>query len=273
MENNLPTDEPTKALMVADSFGAMMRNRYSSIYDACGEDGLGSDSWEALLVLLNLVENERGGVKVPYNDFRILLEKVFLQLHQHKILPDAFVGRDVSLGPSYTYLRGRIPNNKGPRFVSEKPIFSVIVAKNVDYILTATQLGSHSEDITKTTSSDRSICYIEEYVPKHHLLPVLTHMLLDVIDWAQSYIRENSDPEENEKQWVDLSEPFVCEGVIIRCGNFLNIQATTHTDMIRKPMRLPANNRLLVAVDDKVRCKVIFETGQSYPTCLSMEII
>lgn len=243
--------------LIGDAPDATVRNQYRAAYDACGADKIDGKCWELLAPVLKSIELGVDLPHEPYNEVRKAVEWIFRYLHQAKVIHEDIIDANgmVGLGLGSRFLDGQVVKLRSGEFwKAEHRILPKLLADSLRYVLDVTQPGSHTEDADASDEDRASIAVVEAEVPDHRLLQCVSLMVVDLIQWAARYVRDHSDPQSNQQQWLQLSGPAGTEVTALPCrvintrpkAVFVKPDDPTQTDgmNIRIPIHLPGANGL-----------------------------
>ncbi len=174
---------------------AIIRNKYSEVFEAFTDKYIGSAHQNALFDILKNFESQNSIINddIYFNPLRKILEALFVALNRYNVIPNScFKGPgEPNIMYCSLYLSGKEVRLSGGRFTkAQQKYFPMIIQNNVWNIVSYTNIGSHNEVATKKMGSD--IAELRNSgVHSPYLLYVLTFEMLDVILWTKAFIDEN----------------------------------------------------------------------------------
>lgn len=174
---------------------AMIRNKYSEVFDAFTKRYIGEAHQKALFEVLKNYENPDALINnnIYFNPLRKILEAIFVALNKYGVIPNScFKGQgEPNIMYCSLYMSGKEVRLSGGRFTKAKEkYFPRIIQNNVWNIVSYTNIGSHNEVPTKLEGSEISELRASG-VNSPYLLYVLTFEMLDVIIWTKAFIDNN----------------------------------------------------------------------------------
>lgn len=218
-ENNDELFEDIKSA-VEDKPKWKIRQRYSSVFEACTEKYIGDSVINELTdILLDIHGHKEINPKVYFTQLRIILEYVFRAANKIGLLHDVCIDGNgkVNLTESSHFLAGELANLLHVKCL--KAHFPKILADNIKNLLFVTGGASHT-----TVVEDKDIINFQSYtndVKTPYLLYSLTYIICDVLIWYKQYADTNSDVSINKSLWIFL--PKVGDKLEIKTdadGNF-----------------------------------------------------
>ena len=199
-----------------------LRHEFSSVFAICKETYIGEDM---AIVLLDLIKEHKNlnASRVSENKLnaiRKVVEEVFIMFTRIGVIPEEIHSGSGPINSASKFLAGI--NDSFNINEEIAPPATVFLLRS---ILNVTQDGSHSGDDLKLR--------IDQFVKKHptgYLYSSVLFQLLEVLNWAKSYVDAHPDKEKNKlmsSKKIDSSKlEFV--GIIERdvkgnyfCGDFL----------------------------------------------------
>lgn len=177
---------------VQKEIDAIIRNKYSDVFDAFDSKYIGPAHQKTIFDLLKNYENQYAldNADLYFNPLRKLLEAIFVMFYKYGVLTNScFKGPgEPNITYCSIYLSGKELRLNGGRYAKAKEkVFPNIIQNNVWNIINYTNMGSHNEAVNKDVGGD-----IRELrsagVNSPYLLFVLTFEMLDVILWSKAYI-------------------------------------------------------------------------------------
>jgi hypothetical protein len=142
-----------------------------------------------------------------FTQLRKYLEYVFRDAAKQNILHEKCIGNEgkINLSDSSLFLAGEWTKYSMPNKVRcTKAHFSKIMSENIKNFLFITGAASHTSDVDPAKNMDYQS--YREQIKTPYLLYSLTFQLMDIFIWFDEYVKENPDPEENKKLWIEIIE-------------------------------------------------------------------
>ncbi len=171
---------------------AIIRNKYSEVFETMTDTYLGEQHTRALFDILKSVERPEAIInnEVYFNPLRKMLEAIFVMLNRYGVIPNSCFKEpgEPNIMFCSLYLSGKEVRLGGSRFTkAPQTIYPTIIQNHAWNIVSYTNIGSHNEAARGRTSSEIAQLRASG-VNSPYLLYTVTFQMLDVMLWSKEYI-------------------------------------------------------------------------------------